>query len=217
MVRAMSGKVWVVTDGADSRLQLYAAPASGDAFAAVTDVAGADLTLVGSTAYVWDDHPVNLTASQSELTVATGNTVLRRSLPCTLNTWSIALAADAGHMYAISGCQPATVNQATQAYVSLNGGGTWSAVGDLPTGGYVSIAATNGSTLVATGSRMPIDVSRDGGKTWTSNFAEATASGFTDLVFGDGTNGFATFGGSVPLQLAYSTDGGRTWALRAFS
>jgi photosystem II stability/assembly factor-like uncharacterized protein len=74
----------------------------------------------------------------------------------------------------------------------------------------------DGSNLIATGARMPIDVSHDGGKTWIENFASvAGAGGFTDLAFLNSTFGYAA--GPLPGQFAITTDGGASWQLRNFS
>ena len=45
----------------------------------------------------------------------------------------------------------------------------------LPDDGYAGSLTIQGSALILTGGRLPIDVSRDGGRTWVENFASQMA------------------------------------------
>jgi hypothetical protein len=210
-VAAGDGTVWVTASGATA--VLYRAPVGSDSFSKVADSAGTALAVVGDTAYAWRVSTLDTFAAR--LTVASSSGVAERTLPCIgADVAFAATSRDAADT--VCGSEPGTGNQVKKIYASQDNAKTWSLVGQLPDDGYVATVLIDGSTLVATGGRMPIDVSRDGGTTWVENFADsADAGGFTDLAFLSSTFGYAD--GPLPGQFAVTSDGGLTWQLRSFS
>ena len=88
-----------------------------------------------------------------------------------------------------------------------------------PTSGYAAgLTATTSGTVYLTSERGSIVVSRDAGRRWRVALAPGNGDGWSQLTFAGADVGYAVpFGLDAQGRLAVTTDGGRTWRLRAFA
>ncbi|HLH45615.1 MAG TPA: hypothetical protein VKV25_00565 [Acidimicrobiales bacterium] len=98
---------------------------------------------------------------------------------------------------------------------SSDGGSSFVAVGQLPTGfTAASVAAATPRQLVAggrDGTAGRIVVSADGGRTWTAALSAAAYPTVRQIGFEDAAQGIAVASGPSGAELLMTYDGGRTW------
>lgn len=220
------GSAGVFAYGAQPRGLLQVTPT------AVTALPGADqlpsgassLAVHGRFAYVAIGPVFQAASPPAALLAYDGSTVSRRRLPCTSAELSgLALATSGDEDLAlVCGGEPSAGSQKKEAWTSANGGRTWDRAGDPPSSGYVdSIAAVASGTFV-TGSRSPVRVTRDGGRSWpvAYNGADGNQSGdagYRAVGFADAEHGFAVpAGGPDTPEIDLTSDGGRTWTPSRF-
>jgi photosystem II stability/assembly factor-like uncharacterized protein len=137
--------------------------------------------------------------------------------PCPAS-WSAALAAAPGWLFAGCGNEPGAGNQLKTAYVSSDGGHRWHQVASPPLGGYLGRATmTPGGTIFLSGERMDVYISRDRGRSWHESPSLAGAAGLANAGFSlvgtpvTGTFGVAIQEGVGTQQVWLTRDGGRRW------
>jgi len=148
----------------------------------------------------------------------------KRTLACGIATFYVTVSVPpGGPWFAICAGQGSTGFQGKSVVRSGNAGRTWTTLSrcGIPPGrscsasinvGYLQIFdAVTKSLLVESGSRSSINVSQDGGRTWTSsdNWPESYGSGATTIQFFNASQGVAM--GSFANWIFVTTDGGRSW------
>jgi photosystem II stability/assembly factor-like uncharacterized protein len=221
---AGGGRMLAVTGRPGTRdVRLYAAPAGTDDWraipgAALSDVSGASLAVSGRTGYLlaarYDlARPVLLAGPVS-------GPPRWRALPepCP-GSWSAALAASPGWLFAGCGSEPGAGSQLKTAFVSRDGGHVWHRVASPPAGGYLGGATMSaGGTIFLSGERMDIYISRDRGRGWHESPSLRTAAGLANAGFFLGAEvvtgkaGVAFEKGVGTRQVWLTGDGGRRWS-----
>jgi len=102
--------------------------------------------------------------------------------------------------------------------LSDDGGRSWRKIASPPSGGYLGGAsASPGETILLSGSRMDLYVSRDQGRSWHESPSLRNAAGLAGAGFPltgstiTDTRGFAFQEGVDQQQVWLTSDGGRHW------
>jgi photosystem II stability/assembly factor-like uncharacterized protein len=153
-----------------------------------------------------------------------GATWTTRTLTCGIATFYVSVSVPrGGPWFAVCAGQGSAGFQGKSVVRSDNLGKTWTTLSrcGIPPGGSCSASINVGylqvfdavtkSLLVESGTRSSINVSHDGGRTWTSsdNWPASYGSGATTIQFFNATRGVAM--GSFANWIFATTNGGRTW------
>lgn len=199
--------------------QVWSAAAGSDDWHAVPGAAGtgvhaARLAVSGGTGYL-----LAMTADLGQPLLLAGpvnGTARWRPVPGPCRgAWSGALAAaPGGWLFLGCGLEPGAGQQLKTAWLSADGGRSWRRTASPPSGGYLQGASMSpDGTIVLSGSRMDLYVSRDRGRSWHESPSLRTAAGLAGAGFPlagaaiTGIRVFAFQGGTVWL----TGDGGRRW------
>lgn len=148
-----------------------------------------------------------------------GGAWARARAPCG-NSYSPPLLARAnsGPLFAVCPGEPGAGNQRKLAFVSTSTGRSWRRRARPPDSGYAtSLTTTTPGTLYLANERGSLVVSRNAGRRWHAVLAPGDGDGWSQVTFASVAIGYAVpFGLNAQGRLSITTDGGRTWRLRAF-
>jgi photosystem II stability/assembly factor-like uncharacterized protein len=106
---------------------------------------------------------------------------------------------------------PAGGRQRKTVFASPDGGQTWQHAGQAPaTGTATSLSGSPSGTLVLATS-VGIEVSADGGATWTAARGARSARGFAYVGMTTATQGVAVPADPSRRAIWFTHDGGSTW------
>jgi len=138
-----------------------------------------------------------------------GPSFARRTVPCNqYETPALAASADRALVLVCTSVDGAAGMQPKRAFMSTDGGLRWTRIGDPPPVVGTAVAATSPATFIAN-SRNGVDVTRDGGRTWTVSLSSEGASyvGFVDDSFGTAL---------AEDKLFLTRNAGRSWSRVVF-
>jgi hypothetical protein len=96
-------------------------------------------------------------------------------------------------------------------YTSSNAGKTWQKAGTVPGGGTTTSVAGTSTGSIVLASTAGIEVSRDGGATWTAAQGTLPAGGFSYVGMTTPDQGVAVPADPSVHAVWFSYDGGATW------
>ncbi len=204
--------------GKPCQSRVYASPAGTDAWEPVpgTTGAGAGVVIAGPTGYVTasrDGAPPVLLAGP-----AGGAGPWRaRPVPCRqreLGGDVVPLAAAGSVLVLGCGGQPGAGMQVKRLYVSDNGGTSWRRLARLPRLGYLgAVSLTPAGTILASGGRSDVHISRDGGQTWhtSPSLRRADSADGLAATMITSSQGFVLQASIYYKQVWFTYDGGAHW------
>jgi BNR/Asp-box repeat len=138
--------------------------------------------------------------------------------PCR-GAWSMALAAaPGGWLFLGCGTEPGAGQQLKTAFLSHDHGRTWHRATSPPPGGYLGHASmTARGTIMLSGGRMDICISRDRGRSWhtspsLNHAASLAGAGFSlSAQATSTTTAYALQHGTYRHQIWITHDAGRRW------
>ena len=215
------GRFWAVVHGCDSVEGTCAAPGS-----VVTGAVGGDaVTTVmplapGVTGQVVVHGPLvylalarlNQQSTMPQLKVASGGgSFTARPIPCGgTEVPYLAAASDTSLSLVCQSSDAGAGQQPKHYYASADAGRTWSRRAD-PAGLIGTVVAATGSAVFVGNQRTGLQVSHDGGRTWTTSLASEAGTSYVGFV--NDSFGEAVVGDALEL----TRDGGGTWAKVRFS
>lgn len=219
-LEAGHGKVWAVEDGCDDRGACTKAGhvLSGAVGGALTSVMDLPRGLSGSVvlhgAYVYVAlAKVDQASTGPTFAVSSDGSpsFSRLRLPCSDSQIPYLAAASDTHLSLV--CQEnegAAGQQPKHYFTSVDAGAHWSLKHAAPAQIVGTTVAATARAVFVGNSRIGVEVTRDGGATWTSSLR--SDSGCTYVGFVSSTFGEAVVGDSLQL----TRDAGRTWSVVHF-
>jgi photosystem II stability/assembly factor-like uncharacterized protein len=213
-----------------TRFSVYSSGADGDTWAPVPGApagpglvragGAASLVLTGTTAYLLSPggilfagpltgapwQPVSGTASPAAAPSCRPGPAQPGGQPS-----GALLAANASGLVLVCAGPPAGGRQRKTVYASADGGQTWQQTGTAPARGTAtSLSGSPSSTLVLATS-LGIEVSADGGATWTAAAGARPAGGFAYVGMTTATQGVAVPADPARHAIWFTYDGGGHW------
>jgi hypothetical protein len=107
--------------------------------------------------------------------------------------------------------QSADGRQRKTIYASSDGGQTWQRTGQAPAAGTASFLSASPSGALALATSLGIEISTDGGATWSAAGGTMPPGGFAYAGMTTATQGVAVPAGPAQHSVWLTYDGGRTW------
>jgi hypothetical protein len=212
---------------------VYSSPAGSDAWtpalspvAAAPGTAGgaASLLLTGTTAYLLSPagslFAGPLTgASLQPIRQATGVAGKLRPPPCPAGppqpggqpSGALLAAGPPASLDLLCAGTPTGGRQRKTIYASTDGGQTWQRTGQAPAAGTASALSASPSGAVVLATSRGIEISADGGATWSVAGGSVPPGGFAYVGMTTDTQGVAVPAGLAQHGVWLTYDGGRTW------
>jgi BNR/Asp-box repeat len=105
----------------------------------------------------------------------------------------------------------ASGRQSKTIYASADGGQTWRPTGQAPAAGTASFLSASPSGALVLATSLGIEVSTDGGATWSAASGTMPPGGFAYVGMTTDAQGVAVPAGSAQHSVWLTYDGGRTW------
>lgn len=209
--------VFVVVVPDNGHNHLLAAPVAGGGWRDLGAVAGQALTVHGSHVWVYTSEAMQVAHSWT-VDYWDGQSLASFALPCTQSIQAALAASGPVNLALVCAGQPAAGQMRKSVFTSADGGDHWTHVSGPPLAGYAyHVAATTRGTFL-TGSRSPIYVTRDAGKTWQRMLWPPIdgGGGFSYVGFTDAAHGVAVPTSPSDHRLFFSDNAGASWQPRGF-
>jgi BNR/Asp-box repeat protein len=210
---------------------VYSSPAGSDAWApALSPVAAgraggaASLLLTGTTAYLLSPagslFAGPLTgAGLQPIQPGAGAAGKLRTPPCPAGppqpdgqpSGALLAAGPPSSLNLLCAGQSAGGQQGKTVYASSDGGQTWRRTGRAPAAGTVSFLSASPTGALVLATSLGIEVSTDGGATWSAAGGTTPPGGFAYAGMTTDTQGVAVPAGPAQHGVWLTYDGGRTW------
>jgi BNR/Asp-box repeat len=217
--RCTSFTVYSSPAGGDAWAPALAAPASGPGPAG----GAASLLLTGTTAYLLSPagslFAGPLTGAGLQPVPQATGAAAGRAPPCPAGAAQpdgqpsgalLAAGPPAGLDLLCTG-RPAGSPQSKVIYASADGGQTWRRTGQAPAAGTASFLSASPSGALVLATSLGIEVSTDGGATWSAAGGTMPPGGFAYAGMTTDTQGVAVPAGPAQQGVWLTYDGGRTW------